>query len=473
MKNATLLTSLTLLLALSTVAEAKWSRKSRLSSNSHRYHDSGFRPGRGHSGNTTLTARALVNKDSTTTLEVTTGSLDSNENAPGSIEKIKQKILSPSGKVLSTTNYNHLNNDGTFVTVLSGVSPDQSIQIDAEISGSYSRRKDKVSVTTRAVLRPDLSITGVHAAASSLRGAPVTIIADLRELNGHLGSTGECVLSVDGQEVSRIPGVWVDSGSLVNCQFTHTFSEYGNHSYSVAVANSVPADFDSSNNQESGNIQIASPMTMTWDLNASALYNKYRYGSGYVRAYSYDQKEEIVHNTNLTVKTNEAMTYPVKVKVESTSAGAIIYGETVEFGSPDSIQTGLGSQISCASRQDIEAGHYLTFCSLITNTGNSTQLTVTTASGKIVYTCTDESQCGWYESQSEYGNDTLFGDSVHFEAAVSDANALSFSLSKDLNLLPYESNHGWSDDIQTCLNVREFGYCEYTKGVIGSASGNQ
>jgi hypothetical protein len=61
---------------------------------------------------------------------------------------------------------------------------------------------------------------------------------------------------VDGVEVDRAPGIWVDAASAVSCAFTHTFSSSGTHALAVAVADVVPGDDELSNNQATASIQV-------------------------------------------------------------------------------------------------------------------------------------------------------------------------------------------------------------------------
>jgi hypothetical protein len=70
------------------------------------YRQSGVGNAHGRSGSANVTARALLGKDHNTTIELTTGTLDSNATPPGSFTKVQMKPLTPSGAALFAYNVN-------------------------------------------------------------------------------------------------------------------------------------------------------------------------------------------------------------------------------------------------------------------------------------------------------------------------------------------------------------------------------
>src|SRR5215212_8884108 len=67
--------------------------KPQLVPNGRRYQERGLKPAAGRSGSASLTARALLGKDGTTTVEMTTGGLDGGGAQPGNINKARLKPL--------------------------------------------------------------------------------------------------------------------------------------------------------------------------------------------------------------------------------------------------------------------------------------------------------------------------------------------------------------------------------------------
>src|SRR5918994_1013185 len=69
------------------VAQTTNTSKPQLVPNARRYKDTGMKPATGRSGSASLAARALLGKDGTTTIEMSTGQLDTDAATPGSINK--------------------------------------------------------------------------------------------------------------------------------------------------------------------------------------------------------------------------------------------------------------------------------------------------------------------------------------------------------------------------------------------------
>jgi hypothetical protein len=81
--------------------------KPQLVPNSRRYKESGLKPASGRSGSASLTGRALLAKDGATTVELSTGQLDTSEPQPGNINKSQIKPLDENGDPLYARNYSN------------------------------------------------------------------------------------------------------------------------------------------------------------------------------------------------------------------------------------------------------------------------------------------------------------------------------------------------------------------------------
>src|SRR5215208_6266191 len=67
------------------VAQTNTTSKPQLVPNARRYKESGLKPATGRSGSASLTGRALLDKDGATTVELSTGQLDTGETQPGNV----------------------------------------------------------------------------------------------------------------------------------------------------------------------------------------------------------------------------------------------------------------------------------------------------------------------------------------------------------------------------------------------------
>ncbi len=215
-------------------------------------------PATGRSGTATLTARALLGRDGQTTVEVSTATLDTATLAPGNIAKLQIKLLDGDGKVRATENHPHLRSGGRLQRVLPGLGRGQPLQLQANIEGIDRARTDVVTLRTLVQLLPDVAVEQLSAPSSAQLGMPVNISALISERNGDTGAEADCVLKVDGVEVDRAPGIWVDAASAVSCAFTHTFSSGGRHLLTVEATDVVPTDDALSNNEATAELEVIS-----------------------------------------------------------------------------------------------------------------------------------------------------------------------------------------------------------------------
>lgn len=226
--------------------------------NSQKYQDAGLKPATGRSGSASITARALLGKDNSTDLEVTTGALDTTAAPPGNIDKVQLKLTADQ---VYTRNFNNLSAGGKFELRMPGMARHEAFQVQTNVSGIDGRRTDVVTVTETVKLRPDLAASDLQMPARARVNVPTNISAVVRETNGDVGATGNCVLNVDGNDVDRADGIWVDAAGTVTCVFTHAFDTVGTHHVQIALNGVVPGDFDMSNNSVAGDIEVVSPET--------------------------------------------------------------------------------------------------------------------------------------------------------------------------------------------------------------------
>lgn len=228
---------------------------------SKHYRESGVGNATGRAGSANMTARALLDKDGNTIVEVTTGSFDSANTPPGSFGKVQFKPLSSAGNALFTQNFFPSTASGYYSFASLSLHRAGQIQLQGNISGIDRNRTDVVTVVETVKVRPDLAVHNLTFPSSAFVNHPVNISANIVEMNGDVSATTTCVLAIDGTNVDQVNNVFVDVAGSVSCAFVHTFSATGSHSIQVTAANVAPGDWDTSNNSSSGTIDITNPIS--------------------------------------------------------------------------------------------------------------------------------------------------------------------------------------------------------------------
>lgn len=237
--NAVLRTAVTLATCLSTTALLAENR----TPNSIRYRDSGIAAAKGQAGDATIEVRALINRDLTTDIEVTTDS--------GSITRVQVKAGG------TTQNFNALDAGSTFIVTVDPIGRGEAVEVQANVD--TGTRTEVVSATVVAGLRPDLSVVSIDPPPHALTGQPARIIATVREHNGDFGARADCRLLADGVEVDRAEDIWVDAGDQVDCRFTHVFDTAGVVNLQVVVDDVNPGDWDTANNSATAQLTVYEP----------------------------------------------------------------------------------------------------------------------------------------------------------------------------------------------------------------------
>jgi hypothetical protein len=233
---------------------------------SKHYRESGVGNATGRSGSAHMTARTLLSKDGSATVEVTTGTLDSTATPPGSFRKVQFKALSSTGDPLSVQNFFPPSANGYYSFASPLLHRAQQIQLQANITGIDANRTDVVTVVETVKARPDVSVGNLSFPSSAFVNEPVNISANILEMNGDAGATATCVLAIDGNNVDQMKNVYVDAAGSVSCAFAYMFTTTGGHTIQVSATNIVPGDWDMINNSNSGTIEITSPDTAEYSM---------------------------------------------------------------------------------------------------------------------------------------------------------------------------------------------------------------
>ena len=231
----------------------------------------------GRSGGASLTARLLLAKDKTTLVEVTTGELDSPATPPGSLAKVQLKGFDSLGETMFTLNAGPLTGGGYWSGNYDTFGASQPFQIQGNVRGIDGKRTDVVTVTASVQKRPDLEAFQLQAADSTRVNVPVPISATIRELNHDVGARADCVLFVDDVEVSRLPGIWVDSGDAVSCAFSRAFTAAGSRQLKIGAVNVLPGDWDNANNSVQKAITVVDTSDFDYAYASAWHYKDYAY----------------------------------------------------------------------------------------------------------------------------------------------------------------------------------------------------
>ena len=359
-----------------------------------KYRDTGQPHATGRSGSATLSASAVIGADGITRLEVTSGSIYYPGQARGELAKVQVKVWTPDGTKVLTDNFQRPTSGASHTFLFAGLPPGSRFQVQANVRGIDGKRTDVVTVTAAGKLGPALS-TSIHLPEQVFVGVPTIITATVRETNGQTGTTTACVLFVDGVEVDRIDGVWVDAGDQVSCAFTYTFRNPGEHDVRVSLQNDPSqTGLMAPPPSASGEVTAADPTpvpvwrasvldrTVKTDTRFDASWWK---PDGSHREYENSYGESPRSQTiSLTGTLARATTFPlanVSLALSSNVAGTFQTEAWAALtpGAPDA-----GGQ-SCLSQSLVAQGGIFTLCSTGTGHAGTTTFGYTRFAGTVTY----------------------------------------------------------------------------------------
>jgi len=393
--------------------------------NTIKYSDSGIKPASARAGSAAIETRALVNRDGSGDVEVTTGSLESG-GAAGQIASMQLKVGTAGAP--ATTNYPNVDN-ATAAAHLPELFRHEPVDVQANVRGVDGARTDVVSATATAQLRPDLSVVSISAPPHALVNAPVNVHATIRERNGDTGARANCRLLADGAEVDRADNIWVDAAGTVDCVFRHPFANVGNVSLQVVVDAVSPADWDDANNSsEPASMRIYDASedfsftvgkaswvhAVEWQHNQSAQYD------------THSESDSTTQQTELHVWTREPIDLSTaRLSVSAKTDGRTLY-DAPDVTFPDGFHFNRWIGTTCANSWSGDA--QITLCSLYSGVG---LVEVYETSANAVYHSWgyDYSEDGWgpppgvYDYAGTRSEITQpLGNSVQWDVALSDAN---------------------------------------------------
>ena len=220
------------------------SAETRTYPNSIKYKDTGVANATAVTAVASIEARALLNRDDTTDVEVTTGSFEG-DTPSGYVTKVKVGI--PTADGVEPVNFNHPESPD-FSGNISGVITGDVVSIDAQVRGLDNGTDHAVANATVAK-RPDLGVAFVLVPTFVVKGRVARVRTGVFESNGQLGARADVRLLIDGVEVDRAENIWVNAGGFVSVAFAPVLeAENGTHDFTVVVEHVNPGDWDEANN---------------------------------------------------------------------------------------------------------------------------------------------------------------------------------------------------------------------------------
>lgn len=384
-----------------------------------------------------IEARALLDAKGTTTIEVTTGSFDVAGSSGGTLERVQIKF--PSGKKTSTRIFNGLSGS-TFSYRRTDLARGMEISIQAHVRIAGSHRTHVLHANTPVRLRPDVAVIGIDVPKQVAAGAPVSVLATLREKNGDTGARTSCTLLVDGRHVDYAANIWVDAGGTVSCLFSTTFTA-GTHLVRVAALSTSPSDWDMSNNEAATEVTAGSASADVWSATASQ-ETKYSY---HTTTYSNRPQQP---DTNERTEINDKIAFSatinrlldlkrLDVKAHERTDGQTIHSIDPEFEP-------YVSSNGC----NMYDGRYtiITLC----HAGGKTTVNYTRGAGEAMYISKwwnerydrNTGQTTWEQyvinDRDGYGNPRRYGSTVQLDISVSDGNGKTFLADPYIVMQPYE-----------------------------------
>lgn len=243
------------------------SAQTRTYPNSIKYKDTGVANATAVTAVASIEARALLNRDDTTDVEVTTGSFEG-DSPSGYVTKVKVGIPAAGG--VQAVNFNHPES-ANFSGNISGVISGDVISIDAQVRG-LDNGTDHAVANAAVAKRPDLGVAFVSVPTFAIKGRVGRVRTAITESNGQLGARADVRLLIGGVEVDRAENIWVNAGGRVNVTFAPLIeAEDGVHDFTVVVDHVNPADWDDSNNTltEPGRVYNVLDEFYSWSATAT------------------------------------------------------------------------------------------------------------------------------------------------------------------------------------------------------------
>ena len=290
-------------------------------------------PAAGNAKPYSLSASAVLAKDGTTQLKLKVTSNDATYAVPSAIKQLQLKSFAATGDLLFTKNVSDVPTPGGATTLTrTDLKAGQPIKLQALAQTGSTKNTQVLETTTVVLKQPDLTVTNASGPAQVAPNAPVSIMADIAELNGDLGASGTVTLS-EGATVLDHMAVSVAAGQHTGVGLATALSTPGTHTLTVSIGGVTPTEWDTTNNSATVTVEVIQSgqtlhysanywnnrdYTSNFDSDGSGYYCGYYYGYCGPRSYRYQEQSEYL---NVSYWTEQAVSptggFDVKVTTEA------------------------------------------------------------------------------------------------------------------------------------------------------------
>ncbi|HYC61259.1 MAG TPA: hypothetical protein VEK79_17010 [Thermoanaerobaculia bacterium] len=388
----------------------------------------------------TVETLALLSRNGTAQLEVTTGNLDTGEpSATANITKVQLKLNDV------TTNFNNVDSGSWFTLPLGAVERHTPFQAHVNVMGLNGGNTEVVVVDDKVRRRPDLRIVAVDAPGAIRVGQPFSIVATIRELNGDTGARTSCYLETqNGVQLDRTDGIWVDAGDQVQCVFSQTLGTLGKHTYFVKIGATRPADWDP--RFELQGLTVLATTDKQWELTAAQRTVEQTYIetlSSNSNFYTSGGSTETFDSMQFNAVIDEPIDLStIRMSIAERTDGQLIYEYPVVGGFPPNT-TNAPCRLS-----DRKHSVYL-----LCRFGDGLALNAITIGSSAVYLTQlwmaqfdPETQQNVYipvftmRQTSKFGAPQRYGSTYSLHITLTDAANHSWEVSPFINLVPYDTS---------------------------------
>lgn len=210
-----------------------------------------------------------------------------------------------------------------------------SVNITNAVPAEYNETNNTYSLAVRSVA-PDLAVSSISAPAKIDVGQVFEIRANISEVNGEVGANVTVAL-IENNTMLDNRMIYVPAAGFYIVSFNTSLNIAGNHSMTVRIIDSVPADTFSGNNELSFGVYVMNPLepvsfVTTYNYqNVSLNTSHYINSSGNV---DNSEELEIKEDEVLSFKASSSriLSFPIKriyLNITSEAGEGIVYEETM------------------------------------------------------------------------------------------------------------------------------------------------
>lgn len=133
-----------------------------------------------------------------------------------------------------------------------------SIRITSSVPAEYDETNNIYNLVV-GVVSPDLTVSGVSAPSQVTAGERFDALATITELSGEAGATATIALLENGTVMLDSKPLSVPAGGSGTVTLSTLFPSRGDRSLSIRIMNSVPAEYDVTNNVYALAVKVVSP----------------------------------------------------------------------------------------------------------------------------------------------------------------------------------------------------------------------